>query len=347
MPPTMEDVAKRAGVSKSTVSLALNNKPGISLELQENILQAAKDLGYHLPERRPFKRPLENKTITVVHCAGLEPASESELSQFYLEYFTGIQTFLREKNTNLTLIASYREGDDGHLGFHLLKNKQVTPPDGLILMGVGVNQDSQIIRRVLEEKITTVVLGRNWSHLPLSSVSQDHYQQAWLAFDYLMKLGHQKIAFVAKESDQHYDWFAWRLSCYKEAMAQVNDQLDEDLIVLGTTGSEAAKILVARRPDVTAIFAINDGLAVDVMAGLRESGLKVPQDISVVGVDDSRRPPVDFPALTTVAFPRYEVGYLGAELLLKQIENDQIYYSNLVVRSNLIPRGSCTEPRAP
>ena len=335
---TMEDVARRVGVSKSTVSLVLNKKLGVSPETQRVVLQAAEELGYRLPERRPLKRPSESKTLTVVHYVGQEPYTEPY--GLALDFLNGTRAFVRQANANLTVIAGYRKGDIGRLGTHLL-NDENTPPDGLMLMGPGVHRDSQLLLQALERNIPLVVLSRNWLDLPVSTVGQDHCQQARIALDYLIRLGHRRIAFVAGEVDKQYDWFDWRLTCYRETMTQLNGEIDEKLIALGEDGISAVRTLMTRRPDVTAIFAIHDRRAVEVLQGLWEMGLHIPQDVSVIGQDDSEQVPEDYPALTTVGFPHFEVGYLAAELLLKQIENDKILYSNILVRSYLIERASC------
>jgi LacI family transcriptional regulator len=346
MHPTMEDVARRAGVSKSTVSLALNNKSGVSPELRDAVLQAAHELGYRLPEHRPLRRSPDKRSITIVHCEGQVPDASPEPASLYLEYLDGIQTFFGEREVNLTFIASYREGaDKEHLGFHLLSDEKL-PCDGFILMGLGARQHSPLIHQLLKENMPVVVISRHWPHLPISSVSQDHHQQASIAIDHLVQLGHRNIAFLARDVDRYYDWFEWRLSCYRDAMVHLNGEMDEDLLALGADGAEAAKSLMARRPDVSAIFGVNDGRAVEAMRGLRELELDVPQDVSVIGVDDTTKPPEGYPALTTIAYPHFELGYLAAELLLKQIENDTLLYANILVRSNLVERASCARPRS-
>ena len=128
-------------------------------------------------------------------------------------------------------------------------------------------------------------------------------------------------------------------------MLRVNDKVDEELIAIDKNGYEAAQALMARRPDVTAIFAIEDANALAAVRGLQEMGLRVPEDVSVIGLDDTAKPAEGCAALTTVAFPHFEVGYLAAELLLKQIENKELYYSYVVVRSKLVERDSCAPPR--
>ena len=349
--PTMEDVARQAGVSKSTVSLVLNDKPGVSPETKEAVLQIAEELGYMLPERRPLRDSLpqrknfsgpKRKNFIVVHHVGHEPFDE--IYSLFLDYLQGIQTFAQEANINITAIGGYRKGDVGRLETRILRD-QNTPVDGLILMGKGIRQDSQLLHRALELQIPVVVLSRNWPGLPVSTVGQDHCQQAKIALDYLVQLGHRRIAYLAQEGDQEYEWYATRLSCYRDKMKELGQEVDEELIVLGKDGADAARELLTRKPDVTAIFAIHDERAIQATQGAMDLGLVVPKDISIIGLDNSVEPPAGFPKLTTVGFPHFDVGYLGAELLLRQIENDNLCFGKLSIRSTLIERDSCAKPR--
>jgi len=335
----MEDVARQAGVTKSTVSLVLSDKPGVSPETKETVLRVVKELGYTLPERRPLRNHLpKQKNFTVVHHAGHEP--QGEIFSLFLDYLHGIQTFAQESNINITAIGGYRSGDINQLEMRILR-EQNTPVDGLILMGKGIRRESQLVHWALEREIPLVVLGRNWPDLPISTVSQDHCQQAKTALDYLHQLGHRRIAYVAQERDQEYEWYNIRLNCYRDKMMEFNREVDEDLIVLGKNTVDSVKELLTRKPGVTAIFALHDERAIQSMQGAMALGLKVPNDISIIGLDNSQEPPAGFPGLTTVGFPHFDAGYLGAELLLRQTENDRLCFGKLTIRSYLIERDSC------
>ncbi len=343
MSPTMEDVARQAGVSKSTVSLALSDKPGVSPEIKETIVQAAEELGYSLPERRPLRKSLpKRKNFTIVHHVGHEPFDD--IYGLFLDYLQGIQAFAQEADINITAIGGYRSVDFDCLEARTLGDQR-TPMDGLILMGKGVRRDSRLLHRALELQIPLVVLGRNWPGLPVSTVSQDHCQQAKTAFDYLAQLGHRQIAYVAKEGDQEYEWYDIRLRCYRDKMKELGQEVDEDLIVLGKDTAQAVRELLTRKPGVTAMFALHDQRAIEAMQGAMELGLEIPKDISIMGLDNSEEPPANFPKLTTVGFSHFDVGYLGTELLLRQIENENLCFGNLTVRSYLIERNSCGTPR--
>lgn len=337
MPPTMEDVAQRAGVSKATVSLVLNKKHGVSPEMQQIVLRAVEELAYRLPERRPLRSPA-SRTFTILY--HVESEFRTEPYDIIPGFLRGARAFAQEAKVHLTVLAGYRGEATKRIGSYFLTGDGLLP-DGLLLMGPGLHRRSESITQALKKDIPTVVLCRNWPDVPFSTVGHNHYEQARIALDHLIQLGHRTIAFLAGEADEKYDWYQQRLDCYRKMMTDLTQEVDEGLIVLARDGSEAAQALMACRPGVTAIFANNDSKAIEVMQGLHEAGLCVPEDVSVIGQDDARQPPKGLPGLTTVGFSHVEVGYLAAELLLKQIRNAEIVRGNIWVRSYLVKRDSC------
>ncbi len=341
MIPTMDDVAKRAEVAKSTVSLVLNDKPGVSAALKDLVLQAAAELGYQQPKNRAQRRPSGNRTIAVVH-AQSNPKLEgnAEPTDLYLNYLHGIRAFAQTANINLTVIADYREEETHQLAFHLLHNSTAAF-DGLIIMGGNARQNHQLIQQVIENGIPAVALSRYWPELPISTVGPNYRQQVRIAIDHLVGLGHHQIAFLASEHDQRFDWYRWRLDAYQEIMRARNGTVDETLLAIGANGAAALIDLLRRRPDVTAVFAINDERALEALHGLQTIGRRVPQALSIIGQDNVVELMGQPPVLTTVGFPHAEVGYLASELLLKQMQNQAISHCNLWVQSSLVERASC------
>lgn len=344
MAPTLDDIARRAEVAKSTVSLVLNNKPGVSSTLKEVVLQAAAELGYQAPKVRQSQQGVIQRTLAVVY-AQPNPtlARDPEPTTLYLNYLSGIRAFAQTANLNLTVIADYQEEDTRRLAFHLVHHS--TPAfDGFILIGGSAHQNRQLMQQIMEKSIPAVALSRSWPRLPVSTVGPDYRQQVRIALAYLRGLGHRQIAFLASEQDRRFDWYTWRLEAYQQMMLELNGKVDDGLLATGANTTEALAELRTRRPDVTAIFAINDERAYEALAGLQALGLRVPQDISVMGQDDvveQSNPP---PILTTVGFPHAEVGYLAAELLLKKIQNAALSHGNLWVQCSLVERASCAKP---
>ena len=333
----MEDVAQRAGVSKATVSLVLNKKPGVSPETQQAVLLATEELAYHLPERRPLRSSAQKTLAIIYHLRDVERAESYNIIPGFLR---GARAFAQEANVHLTILAGFQRGGFEQIGSQFLDNEGLQP-EGLLLMGPALRRDSDSVVQALKQDIPIVVLCRNWPDMPISTVGHDFREQACIALDHLADLGHRTIAFIAGDQDDQYDWCQTRLDCYRETMAKFNGEVDEDLIILTKDRGKAAQALMKRRPDVTAIFADHDARAIEVMQSLLDAGLRIPQDVSIIGQDDAKQSPEDFPGLTTVRFSHSEVGYLAAELLLKQIESNQVVQGNIRMRSYLVERESC------
>jgi DNA-binding LacI/PurR family transcriptional regulator len=343
--PTMEDVARQAGVSKSTVSLALNDKPGISAELKQTILQAAADLGYRLAKARPLTRTAATRTVAVVHSEPHQPPNGNpEPTGVYLRYLDGIRAVTQSANLNLTVIADYRDSDTQGLAFQLLHG-EAAAFDGLIFMGWSARQENRLVQQAIQRKLPAVALSRSWPGLPISTVGPDYGQQVQLAIDYLAGLGHRRIAFLAREKARQYEWFGLRLAAYEAALHRLTGSVDPELIVLGATGRAAVDALLAQQADVTAIFAVNDDFAIEVISALQERGVHVPGQISVIGQDNMAAQRLPGLALTTVGFSHFHVGYLAADLLRQQIETQALAYGNLWVRCELVEGSSCAAPR--
>ncbi len=337
----MKDVARRAGVSKATVSMVLNKKPGITPETQQAVLLAAEELAYHLPERRPLRSPAQRTLAIIYHLRDVERTESYSIIPGFLR---GARAFAQEAHVHLTILAGFPKAGLGQIGPHFLDSEGLQPA-GLLLMGPALCRDSESVVQALKQGTPVVVLCRNWPDMPVSTVGHDHYKQACLALDHLIGLGHRAIAFVAGDTDGQYDWCQWRLDCYREKMNKLNGEVDESLIIIADDPIEATKALMKRRPGVTAILADHDARAIEVMQGLQEAGLRIPQDVSVIGQDDARQPPEGLPRLTTVRFSHSEVGYLAAELLLRQIESNEVVHGNIWVRNYLVERESCCEAR--
>jgi LacI family transcriptional regulator len=338
----MDDVARRVGVAKSTVSLALNGKPGVSAELRAAIFQAAEELGYSLPQARPPKRATPHRTFAVVYHVVEE--TEAEPAGVALGYLNGIQAYARQNQISLTVLTSYPGG--GVQRFSLQFLDQADPaPEGLIVMGAGLTRESAFIRWAERHAVPVVAVSRNWLDVPISTVSQDHAQQARIALDHLAHLGHTRIGFIARRVDRDCDWFAIRLRCHQEALERAGVALDGSLVSIGEDGGAALKALLARQPDVTAVFAIYDRVAVEALQATTALGLEVPRDLSIIGLDNVESPPAGYPRLTTVGFSHYQAGHSAAKLLAEQIEQPALSYGRIVLRSELIERESCA--RAP
>ena len=347
MTVSMDDVAQRAGVSKSTVSLVLNERPGTSEEMRQRVLDAAQAVGYQLPGQRGRGSTgnvlTEAPVIALVHCVDETPDIDEGLAYLYLAYRNGIQRYTHGQDISVMLVTSYRDGNADSLSYQLLaQNEQAF--DGLILMGPGLRRDNQLIQRALDQQIPTVILGRSWVDMPISSVSQDHSEQAVLVMDHLLAIGHEKIGFVARNVDRSYDWFEWRLKAYREAMVSTFSHTIDDYVAIAEDVPTAVRQLLQAHPDVTALFAMNDHIAYQAMRTTINLGRAVPKELSIIGIDGVFKPQEGLPQLTTVTFPHEEVGFLAAELVVNLYENDNLRTARLTVNSHLVAGSSCASP---
>ena len=210
MPGSMDEVARHAGVSKSTVSLVLNNRPGTSAEMRRRVLDAVAAVGYTLPEQRAQRESTSlthAPVIALVHCVDEEPDVDAGLTHLYLSYRNGIQRFTQGRDISVMLVTSYRDGNEDSLSYQLLAQEE-RALDGLILMGPGLHRNTTLIQRVLDRQIPAVILGRSWPELPISSVSQDHTEQAQLILDHLLALAEKMDmgAVYSEGGNTELDW---------------------------------------------------------------------------------------------------------------------------------------------
>jgi DNA-binding LacI/PurR family transcriptional regulator len=280
--------------------------------------------------------------LAIIHYAGKAERTSDRLTGLVAAYVAGIQDLCRSRNANWALVSHYRPGDDGNIGFQLLDRARLAY-DGLILI-TPPGRDNALIERAQEEDVPVMVISRHWPDLPISSVGQDHPQQARVAMDHLVALGHRRIAFAGPASEAGYEWFSTRLDYYREQVSALGTASPE-LVVIADDIAAEMQALLARRPDLTAVFGVHDGSAVDAMRGLLGAGLRVPDDVSVVGVGDSGPAPAGFPPLTTVGYPARKVGRLAARVLLDQINDRELAYSRVFVDSWLVQRASSAPPR--
>lgn len=337
MSVTMDDVARQAGVSKSTVSLVLNDRPGTSPEIQRIVRRAAESLGYALPRTRTVGSD-HKLSLALVHCTLNRPLVDDGTTRLFLAYQRGIQSALHDRNANLTLIASYRDDEDDLGGRLLVRAEQFLA--GLILMGPGLFPHSRIVQHARSAGVPLVVLGRNWAGEGISSVSQDHACQVQQALGWLAALGHTQIGFVAREQDRSSEWFRVRLATFHDWQAQQARDGAALTFVADDVPAAVANVLAHAAPP-TALLALNDHVAQLTIAALLAAGRRVPEDLSVIGIDGIKPAQANQPALTTIAFPHEEVGRLAGQLLLQHIDNPHLAHAHIVVHSQLVEGASC------
>jgi len=304
-------VAESAGVSVNTASRAINSKSDINEETKKRVLQVAQELGYVRNATAVALRTRKTGTIGVVIADNRNP--------FYAELLNGIEVAAREKNYHIILANTQRDYKKEEEAINLLLTKRV---DGLLI--TPVQDKDEDIKNLLDANIPFVVVGRDFENIEIDAVFNDEVKGGFLATEYLIKKGHKRIALV--------DGFIYkspakgRLEGYKKALNKYRISLDESLISVGDIniedGYERTKQMLEKNLDFTAIFTYNDMMAFGSMQAIKEKGLRIPEDIGLVGYDDIQFSSLISPSLTTIRLKKQELGIESVKLLFSRINKE-------------------------
>lgn len=330
------DVARKANVSVSTVSRALNNYSDMNEETRKRILKIVKELDYY---PNSIARGLVKQKTNILGLM-LSYASGTTLLDLYLfEFIQGILEKVNNEKYNVCLLGTGLNFENSTK--RLLKQKFV---DGVILRATESN--NELAKQLEEWEIPFVSLGKfdipcseNWY-----SVSSDDFGGAFKATSYLINLGHTKIGFIG-ENNFKVAGVQERLKGYKKALEAklMNDQ--EELIINGDftmeSGFQGALKLLENKQRPSAIFAANDQMAIGVIKATHYLGIKVPEQLSLIGFDDLAIATFVYPSLTTVHQHIYELGTLAAQLLIDLVNGRKPKEKQIILPTTLIERDSC------
>jgi LacI family transcriptional regulator len=333
--PTIEDVAGRAGVSISTVSRVVNQSVPVDPATEARVREAIDELGYR-PNllARSFRRQ-------VTQTIGLLVPDNS--NPFFAEVARAIEDAGFASGYSVVLCNSDLSEVKQDTYVDVLLAKRV---DGLILISTGFippESGIELMSRVSDAGVPCVVVDRDLGDLPFDQVLVDNHQGGYLAGQYLLQLGHRRIACVAGHRDLAPS--AGRIAGFLQALTAAELSGPDAALVSGNGhyegGIAAAQELLAKGADFTAVFAFNDLMAIGVIAALQRAGRRVPDDVSVIGFDNILQTAAMFPAVTTIAQPTAELGRRSVELLLERIKNKEAPPQRLVLSTKLIERESC------
>ncbi len=329
---TLKSVAERVGLTPSTVSAVLNNSSAsysVPEHTQQRILAAARELNY-----RPnfFARSLRVKrtyTIGVI----LEEIGDPYGSLI----ISGIERYLREQNFFFLTVAHRHD-------------KKLLTTYSAMLQERGVEGFITVDLLLTEEpSLPTVAVAGHRKINRVTNIVLDHHHAASLALKHLVDLGHDKIAFMKGSSVSADSDDRWDAIC--EVARQLGIRMRPELIVqlegddpTPNLGYPFAKQLLARKQPFTALFAYNDMSAIGSISALHEAGLRVPDDVSVVGFDDIQSAAYINPPLTTVKQPLQKMGEIAARTLLDRIENRVKYIPEIAIEPELVVRRSTASP---
>jgi LacI family transcriptional regulator len=325
---TIYDVAKKANVSISTVSRVFNNSPLVSSKTRKKVQKVIDEMGFVPSSIARSLVSASSKTIGLIVSDITNP--------FFADTIDGIESVLHSEGFSVFLCDTRynREREANYINQMLEKRV-----DGIIIFSADISG----IELLTGIKNELPIVSIQSAFKEVDCVNTTDEEGAYEAVDFLIKSGHRKIAFLVYDYDNSTitNTMKGYLRAHDDEGIPVNDDYIIKMKFNPNAGYYMAKELLESHPEVTAIFAYNDMIAIGAYMAIYQKGLKIPDDISVVGYDDIEMASIISPGITTVSQPFYEMGRTAAELLLKRIkEEDRSIPQTILLPTRLTVRGS-------
>jgi LacI family transcriptional regulator len=334
---TSLDVANKAGVSRTTVSFVLNNVPGVSISktTRKRVLDATQKLNYH--PNVAGRKLVSGKSYTLGLVLYQSP-EQVFADAFLPQVIFGIEQASIQQGFHVLLKQVEPNDTEGYT--RLINENHV---DGIILS--GPRQDDEEIVRLHHEGVPIMLMGQ----LPdtnIPFVDVDGAAGAETAVRHLIELGHQCVAMITN-APLTYTSAQQRRSGYLQALQNAGLQLNEELIKEGNytpaSGFTAMNNLLKLSPRPTAVFIASDVVAMGTILAIKEAGLRIPNDVALVGFDDISLAEYFDPPLTTIRLPAFGLGWAAGERLIRLIKGEGLDQQNAFMNSELIVRKSSVE----
>jgi DNA-binding LacI/PurR family transcriptional regulator len=331
---TSQDVAQSAGVSRTTVSLVLNNVPGIRISetTRQRVIDAARDLNYHADISG---RKLVSGNSNTLGLVLLQSPEQIFADALLPQILLGVEQAIT--NRGFQVLVKPVEPDNKRGYVHLIDENHV---DGIILSG-PLRDDSEIVQ--LHENGLPIMLIGQLPDTNIPSVDIDAIAGATSAVQHLISLGHQRIAMITNSSLE-YTSAQQRYSGYQKAMQEAGLDLQAGYLREGNytpgSGYDSMNDLLNESPLPTAVFVASDTVALGAILAIKQKGYRIPEDIAVVGFDDIPLSAYFDPPLTSVRIPSYGIGMVAGERLVRLVKHENLEETNVLLESELIIRQS-------
>lgn len=310
--PTLEEVAARAGVGRGTVSRVINGSPRVSEATRAAVEAAVAELGY-VPNTAA--RALAANRTDAIALVVPEPETRFFTEPYFSDMLRGVGAALTDTEMQLLLIFAGSDRERQRLAQYLAAHRV----DGVLL--VSVHADDPLPDMLSQLEIPAVISGPRSADETLTSVDSDNYGGARQAVEHLLARGRRTVAHITGRLDVY--GAQRRVDGYRDALREAGHAVDELLIEPGDFseggGRRAMQALLERRPDLDAVFAASDVTAAGARQVLREAGRRIPDDVALVGYDDSAIARHMEPPLTSVRQPIEEMGRAMTDLLLAEV----------------------------
>jgi LacI family transcriptional regulator len=332
---TLEEIAELAGVSRSTVSRVINDRPNVRDQVRERVQQVIHDTGY---QPHAAARSLVTRRTQIIAVVIPEAVTTLFKDPFFALLLFGVTETCNAHKYHLMLSLFNGPVDQEELYRRVVGGGHL---DGVLVASAHLNDS--LFSKLLQDAVPFVVVGRHPDER-INWIDVDNVGGARMAVEHLIRLGHTRIATITGPLSMAHA--VDRLAGYRHALEAHQLAVDERLIVEGDytepSGSLGAQRLLSAAP--TAIFVASDVMAVGALKALREAGLRVPQDVALVGFDDVPIAAAIEPALTTVHQPIEHLGSMAVDLLLNLLANPpqgQAPAQRIVLPTHLLVRDSC------
>ena len=337
MNPTIQELAEALGVHKATVSRALGGKPGVSGRLRQRILRAAGRMGFYPNGQARSLATSRTETVALVFC---DETSDFLTNPFYSKVLAGVAAETAQHSYSLAFCSL--SSDVRLRGSALPKIMRERRADGFLFVG---DQDDALIGYCHNLDYPLILVDHRYGGGRFDTVAIHNVAGARRAVEHLLELGHRRIGFVG--GSLRSPSFRERLEGYRAALTAAGLAVDDGLVQLGESrgGHENMMKLLDLAEPPTAVFACNDANAVRAVKAARERGLRVPEDLSVVGFDDASCAIETWPHLTTMRVDAEEMGRLAVRRLVARINGHKGPAEESILVSRLVARDSTTFPK--
>jgi LacI family transcriptional regulator len=331
---TIRDVAKRAGVAPITVSRVINRSASVSAETRERVEKAIQELGY-VPNRLARSLRLRRThTLALVVTDITNP--------FWTTVVRGVEDAAQDAGFTVILCNTDESEAKQEQYLDVLCQKRV---DGILL--VPARSSAQLVDWIQKQDMPVVILDRRVCSDQVDVVRGDSQEGACQLVRHLLSLGHRRVAVLSGPKD--VSTAEDRVLGYRKALAEAGVEVRADWVLYGRfskeSGYEMTRQVLDTSPRPTALFAGNNFIAIGALRALRDAGLRVPEDVSVVAFDDLMADLAVEPFLTVVDQPSYEMGQQAAELLLARLSGSAANgYQEIVLPTKLTVRRSSGRP---
>ncbi len=337
---TIEDIARLAGISRSTVSRVLNGQPGVRPAVRDRVQEIIAAHGY---TPQAAARQLVTRRTRTIGLILPDLASNLFSNPIFALMGQGVSQVCAQEGYVSMQLMGQRDMEEQTL-FSLLRSRHF---DGVVLISGEYDDPCPAFLR--NAGIPYVRIGRDPRHDDLKYVDIDNVEAAHTAVEHLIHLGHRRIAMIKGLARDTCS--ADRYAGYQQALRDAGLPLDEQLVGDGDWTAACGYAFTRRFLQLdeppTALFSSNDIMVAGVVRAAHEQGVRVPEDLAIVGFDDLDQTTMTFPELTTIRQPCVEMGTRAAQLLIDQLENDNEEPAHIFLPTSLVIRASCGSTQRP